>query len=94
MIAGTPADFLSDPGVPLPLYRTDDGGLTWVSVATNVLWLSQKARVGPIETIDFVDQNNGFAVRKKYLALDDSQLLKTTDGGRTWTVVVEAPKTP
>jgi len=94
VIAGTAADFLSDPGVPLPLYRTDDGGLTWVSVPTNVLWLSQKAHMGPIEEIDFVDQNNGFAVRRKYLALDYTQLLKTTDGGRTWTVVVEAPKTP
>jgi photosystem II stability/assembly factor-like uncharacterized protein len=94
VIAGTRADFLSDPGVPLPLYRTDDGGLTWVPVPTNVLWLSQKARMGPIEEIDFVDQNNGFAARRKYMAVDYTQGLKTTDGGRTWTVVVEAPRTP
>ena len=93
-IAGSAADFDAVPGVALHLYRTDDGGLTWVSVPTNVVWRSREARVGPIDILDFVDQNNGFAIRERYMASGHSQLLRTTDGGRTWTVVVEAPKTP
>ncbi len=93
VIAGTAADFNAVPAVSLPLYRTDDGGLTWVRVPTNVIWRSRADRVGPIDIVRFVDQNNGFAVREKDQANGYVQWLKTTDGGRTWTVVVEAPKT-
>ncbi|HEX9095160.1 MAG TPA: hypothetical protein VF990_03560 [Candidatus Dormibacteraeota bacterium] len=91
VIAGSAADFDAVPGVPLPLYRTEDGGLTWVRIPTNVVWRSQDGHVGPIDILVFVDQNNGFAVREKYMANGSTQWLKTTDGGRTWTVVVEAP---
>lgn len=79
------------PAITLPLYKTDDGGLTWVHVPTNVLWRSPE---GPIDTLYFVDQNNGFAIRESNTGYGPSQLLKTTDGGRTWTVVIEAPPTP
>ena len=49
-----------------------------------------------IDSLDFVDQNNGFAMRRRMenVANPYTQWLKTTDGGRTWTVVVEAPQTP
>jgi photosystem II stability/assembly factor-like uncharacterized protein len=95
LIAGTAADFFAVHGAPLPLYRTDDGGLTWVRLPTNVLWRSPEDRVGIIDILDFVDQNNGFAVRQRNgVANGYTQWLKTTDGGRTWTVVVEAPQTP
>ena len=96
-IAGTAADWSAVPSVHLPLYRTDDGGLTWVRVPTNVLWRYSEESGGTIDILDFVDQNNGFAVRRKgevKVANDYTQWLKTTDGGRTWTVVVEAPRTP
>ena len=72
------------PAITLPLYKTDDGGVTWVPVPTNVLWGGLD---GPIDILDFVDQNNGFAVRERYQANGISQLLRTMDGGRTWTVV-------
>lgn len=94
VIAASATDFDAVPGVALPLYRTDDGGLTWMPIQTNVIWRSRDARIGPIDNLDFVDQNNGFAVRRKYEADAYTQWLKTTDGGRTWTVVVEAPQTP
>ena len=96
LVAGSVTDFLAVPGVPLPLYRTDDGGLTWVPVPTNVLWVSRDARMGALDFLDFVDRNNGFAVRQKNGGggAPYAQWLKTTDGGRTWTVVVEAPQTP
>ena len=93
VIAGTAADFNAVPAVSLPLYRTDDGGLTWVRVPTNAIWRSRADRIGPIDIVRFVDQNNGFAVREKDQANGYVQWLRTTDGGRTWTVVVEAPKT-
>ena len=94
-IAGTAADWSAVPSVPLPLYRTDDGGLTWVRVPTNVLWRHPEAFGETIDILDFVDQNNGFAVRRRgEVANDYTQWLKTTDGGRTWTVVVQAARTP
>ena len=95
LIAGSNAEFSAVHGVPLPLYRTDDGGLTWVRVPTNVLWRSPDES-GYIDSLDFVDEKNGFAMRRKLgdVANPYTQWLSTTDGGRTWTVVVEAPRTP
>jgi photosystem II stability/assembly factor-like uncharacterized protein len=95
VIAGTIGDWVAVPSVPLPLYRTDDGGLTWVRVPTSVLWRDPEANLETIDIFDFVDQNNGFAVRRRgQVANDYTQWLKTTDGGRTWTVVVEIPRKP
>jgi len=75
--------------------RTDDGGLTWVRVPANVLWRSPDES-GYIDSLDFVDEKNGFAMRRKLgdVANPYTQWLSTTGGGRTWTVVVEAPRTP
>jgi photosystem II stability/assembly factor-like uncharacterized protein len=86
-IGVTAADFNGIPpvpAIPLPLYKTDDGGVTWVPVPTDILWGGTE---GPIDILDFVDQNTGFAVRERYMANGISQLLTTTDGGRTWTIV-------
>jgi photosystem II stability/assembly factor-like uncharacterized protein len=95
-IAG-PANLFEPPAaaVALPLYRTDDGGLTWVPVLTNILLRSPEGVIGPFH---FVDRNNGFMVRWAKQSSDFSlwltQWLKTTDGGRTWTVVVETLRKP
>lgn len=89
-IAGPAALFDAPAAVPLPLYKTDDGGLTWVPVPTNILLRTPGD--GPIGPFHFVDRNNGLMVRYAYQSNDFSQLLKTTDGGRTWTVVVETPR--
>jgi photosystem II stability/assembly factor-like uncharacterized protein len=92
-IAG-PSTLFDSPAaaVPLPLYTTDDGGLTWVSVPTNILLRTPGD--GVIGPFHFVDRNNGFMVRYAYQSNDFSQLLKTADGGRTWTVVVETLRKP
>ena len=95
VMAGTWAEWVAVPAVPLPLYRTNDGGLTWVRVPTNVLWRYPEASLGTIDILDFVDETNGFAVRRRGSVENHyTQWLRTTDGGRTWTVVVEAPQTP
>ena len=77
--------------VAVPLYKTDDGGLTWVPVLTNILLRSPEGLIG---FLFFVDRENGFAVRFANMSNDFSQLLKTTDGGRTWSVVVETLRKP
>ena len=77
-----PASWTS-PNLPLPLYRTDDGGVTWRPVQTTLQLQSKDGRVG---ILYFVDELNGFATRQA--AFDQPrQLLKTTDGGRTWTLI-------
>lgn len=84
------------PGVNMPLYRTDDGGRTWVPVPTSVALDSSEGR---IQGFTFVDLQNGFAERVTHYPSADpynptgqtTQLLKTTDGGRTWRVVGAIP---
>ena len=92
-IAG-PGDIFDAPAaaLPLPLYKTDDGGQTWAPVQTNILLRTPGD--GVIGPFHFVDRNNGFMVRYASQSNGYTQWLKTTDGGRTWTVVVEAPQTP
>ena len=65
------------------LYHTDDGGLSWAVVPTDLRQWTQDYFV---DAVDFVDQKNGFASAsdppgQKLL------WLKTSDGGRTWAVV-------
>jgi photosystem II stability/assembly factor-like uncharacterized protein len=100
-------------GETVPLYRTDNGGVTWSRVATNLqrdVPATIDTLAGPhvydnlIEDLYFVDLNNGFAVRGGAFPLPtfctpkhptdppqhcaaSAQLLKTSDGGVTWTVV-------
>jgi len=73
---------LTEPTLPLPLYQTNDGGATWAPVPTDLLLQSADGRINQLY---FVDKNNGFAIRVK--SPGASQFLKTTDGGRRWTVV-------
>lgn len=96
-VIGGSSDLLnpgSSPGsAVVPLFRTDDGGNTWVPVPTDLRLVSTNGRVGEI---NFVDQRNGFAVASTAVPLygsyaDQGTLLKTTDGGVTWTLVGPLP---
>jgi photosystem II stability/assembly factor-like uncharacterized protein len=75
---GGAASFIG-PSVGLPLYRTGDGGVTWVPVRTSLSLQSQQ--YGQFWRVQFLDQSNGFAV------YGGTPPLKTTDGGHTWSVV-------
>lgn len=66
------------PGVNVPLYRTDNGGLTWVPVRTNLPFSDANGRLSDLY---FVDLQHGFA--------STSQFLRTEDGGLHWAVVVQ-----
>lgn len=70
------------PGTNVPLDRTDDGGLTWVAVKTDLPFADESGRVIDLY---FVDTQHGFAVRSN--GDGPSQFLKTEDGGRHWAVV-------
>jgi photosystem II stability/assembly factor-like uncharacterized protein len=60
------------------LYRTDDGGKHWMQ-------LSPSANFKNIAQLDFVSDTIGWAISTKAPA--SSTLLKTVDGGRTWTPI-------
>jgi photosystem II stability/assembly factor-like uncharacterized protein len=80
---------------PPGILKTTDGGATWS-------WFRVTLPGGPalnyyIRSITFKDQNVGFAVCKRAYVNDaahDAYLVKTTDGGRTWsdTISVEPGK--
>jgi len=67
----------------VPIYRTRDGGATWAPVQTNLLVYTADGQVGGLY---FVNADTGFAFRRTDAGISTS-LLKTTDGGRTWTTV-------
>lgn len=73
--------------VVTPLYRTDDGGLTWAPVNTDLLLESD---YGHVNDLYFVDASDGFAVA---IATTSGvfTLLRTGDGGVTWSVVGRIP---
>jgi photosystem II stability/assembly factor-like uncharacterized protein len=83
-----PSDLAPRAIVALPLFRTADGGATWVRVATGLLLQSKE---GSITDLQFLDARDGFAIRSLVGAPGQGfqgwQSLKTTDGGRTWSVV-------
>jgi photosystem II stability/assembly factor-like uncharacterized protein len=72
-----------NPRTNAPFYHTDDGGLSWAVVPTDLRQRTQGYLLGGI---DFVDQKNGFASGSNMVG---TRLLwlKTSDGGRTWSVV-------
>jgi photosystem II stability/assembly factor-like uncharacterized protein len=53
------------------LYKTDDGGVTWIKAATKTPELT-------FDSIFFVDEQNG------WIAGHSGKMAKTSDGGRTW----------
>lgn len=74
--SGGPTSFAVSPSVPLPLYRTDDGGATWTAVSVGLSL--QSSAFGQFWRLRFLNQSSGFAV------YGGDALLKTTDGGHTW----------
>jgi photosystem II stability/assembly factor-like uncharacterized protein len=78
--------FPTAPGVTVPLYRTNDGGLTWAPVETN---LALSDTNGRLTKLYFVDLQHGFAERYNTASIgrEYRQFLGTDDGGRTWKVV-------
>ncbi len=60
--------------------KSNDGGLTWVSVTV-------PSRFESIDCLNFLDLNLGFALVYDSDFLDQKRLIKTTDGGATWTVM-------
>lgn len=57
------------------LYSTNNGGRRWMAVHLSSLF-------GDVTQLDFVSPQVGWAIRRKY-----PFLLKTLDGGRTWTAL-------
>jgi photosystem II stability/assembly factor-like uncharacterized protein len=78
--------FPAPPGVTVPLYRTNDGGLTWAPVETNLPLSDSNGR---LTNLYFVDLQHGFAERYNTASIgrEYRQFLGTDDGGRTWKVV-------
>lgn len=79
-------DALLGSAVYVPLYSTVDGGRNWVLVPNN---LRLETKDGRVRDLNFVDGKDGFAARYTY-ASQPTQMLKTTDGGHTWTVILGA----
>ena len=80
----------SAPNIPMPLYRTDDGGVTWKAVKNN---LSLVTVNGSITDVYFVSDRSGFAVSSESApyTLGSRTLYATNDGGATWTFVGQIP---
>lgn len=94
-ITGHESELSNGSGVwdSLELYNTDDGGLSWAPMQTNLVL---QAPEGLVTQLLFVDQKNGFAVRapscfgSQLCTQGPSEFLKTTDGGHTWMIVWRA----
>ncbi|HET7420016.1 MAG TPA: hypothetical protein VFL27_06510 [Candidatus Dormibacteraeota bacterium] len=87
------------------VYRTLDGGQTWTQLGKpGFATVASNARAFfPISSVDFVDESTGFVVLGGESGTNgqtdptapELQLLGTTDGGRTWKVLVkEVPAAP
>ncbi len=84
-MAGPGSDFakqLGTPTISLPLYRSDDGGVTWTRVTTTLNLQAGRSR---LTDVHFVDQQTAFATI--WNDTGPIQLLRSDDGGRDWTVV-------
>lgn len=69
------------------LYRTSDGGKTWVPGSSTSLALPAQ-KYWPPSYLHFVDSKNGF------VDPGDTALFRTTDSGRTWTEIVGTVQGP
>ena len=59
-------------------FRTSDGGLTWSSRPT----INSSAYV---QSVSFIDQRQGWLLARSTIHADSVELLRTADGGTTWT---------
>lgn len=75
--------------IPMPLYRTDDGGSTWIPVRTT-LELESPAGVA-LSSFHFVDMSTGFLTLYTP-PVGPTEFLRTADGGLTWVTVVACKK--
>ena len=77
-----PHDSNSTAPVKGTLYRTKDGGISWKSVGTRRSLDQYLTHGEDIVQLDFVDEEYGWAIARDGHNL--TQLLHTTDGGKTW----------
>ncbi|MFI1771584.1 oxidoreductase [Thalassobellus citreus] len=70
------------------IYYSEDKGTSWEVVNTPII--QEKVTEG-IYSIDFYDENNGFAIGGDYSnpSVNTANKIKTTDGGKTWVLVAE-----
>ncbi len=74
---------------PLTIYRTADGGKSWAKTTTNLTTMGAQVR--------FVDATHGWILVNQGVAAGSEGvvLLRTLDGGASWTVVNQtAPQNP
>jgi photosystem II stability/assembly factor-like uncharacterized protein len=64
------------------LFRTEDGGATWVSISAPAAW-----GAGGMGSMVFADANVGWIAARREPGYSGSVALSTQDGGRTWTHV-------
>ncbi|WP_339624464.1 oxidoreductase [uncultured Winogradskyella sp.] len=71
------------------IMHSPDKGRTWTVYDTPIV--QGKSTTG-IYSIDFYDENNGFAIGGDYTKPNDTiaNKIRTTDGGKTWQVVANA----
>jgi hypothetical protein len=84
----SPRGYSSDLRIPGKgiLYYTSDGGNTWKPVKVKKSLESYLARGGNIAQLEFVDARVGWAIT--WEKDDQTELLQTTDGGKTWNAVM------
>ena len=63
------------------IFLTSDGGENWQHLEERPL-----ARIPLYNTLTFADRNNGWFASSNVYENDDANILRTTDGGRTWEV--------
>ncbi len=63
------------------------------AINANAQWVQQYSdTITNIMDVDFVTPNTGWAVGYKYIlpgTINEGRLFKTTNGGNTWTVLVQ-----
>ena len=84
-LAGPSSLFLKQrpSAVPLPLFRTADGGATWIAVHADLDLITADGK--RLNDIQFVDRNVGYA--SLWSSQGPAQLFRTEDGGTTWKLI-------